>query len=203
MLVLDHIAVSAETLEEGARWVAERLGVVLSDIGYHDVMGTHNRLLSLGPGTYLEVIAVDPAAPRPAHPRWFNLDAFSGPPRLTTWVARTDDLTIAIAAAPPGSGRPMSFARGPYLWQMAVPPEGRLPFNGCAPAMIEWESAVHPADRLADQGCRLKGLTIEHPEADALIAFPLAQVDGVTVTKGPAPHLSARIATPSGTVVLG
>ena len=50
MLVLDHIAVAAETLAEGAAHVEAALGVELSDIGVHDRMGTHNRLLGLGPG---------------------------------------------------------------------------------------------------------------------------------------------------------
>ena len=59
MLVLDHLAVSAATLEEGAGWIGERLGVAVEGGGRHAEMGTHNRLLSLG-DLYLEVIAVDP-----------------------------------------------------------------------------------------------------------------------------------------------
>ena len=125
MLVLDHIAVAARTLDEGAAHVEALLGRPLSDIGRHVRMGTHNRLLSLGPGTYLEVIAVDPEAAPPAEARWFDLDAFDGPPRLTNWIARTDDLEGVLAGAPAGMGVPLSFARGPYLWQMAVPPDGR------------------------------------------------------------------------------
>ena len=66
MLVLDHIAVAAESLAEGAAHVEAALGVPLSDVGVHDLMGTHNRLLSLGPGLYLEVIAIDPEARPPA-----------------------------------------------------------------------------------------------------------------------------------------
>jgi hypothetical protein len=204
MLVLDHIAVAAETLAEGAAHVEAALGVELSDIGIHDRMGTHNRLLGLGPGLYLEVIAINPDAAPPAQARWFDLDSFTGKPRLTNWIVRTDDLAGALAGAPAGMGVPISFARGAYLWQMGVPPDGRLPFDGAAPALIEWESALHPAERLPDRGCRLAGLTVEHPEAEALLAAfpPLGQVEGVRIVTGPVKRLWAEIDTPAGRTFL-
>ena len=200
MLVLDHIAVAAESLAEGAAHVEAALGVELSDIGIHDRMGTHNRLLSLGPGLYLEVIAINPDAGPPPHARWFDLDSFSGHPRLTNWIVRTDDLGAALATAPEGMGAPISFARGDYLWQMAVPSDGKLPFDGAAPALIAWDSALHPAERLPDQGCRLAGLRVEHPEADALLrAYPaLGAIDRVTLGTGPEKRIWAEIETPSG-----
>uniref|UniRef100_UPI0039B8CB19 VOC family protein n=1 Tax=Albidovulum sp. TaxID=1872424 RepID=UPI0039B8CB19 len=82
----DHLAVSAASLDYGARVVEAALGIGLESGGKHPFMGTHNRLLSLGPGEYLEVIAIDPEAPGPERPRWFRLDTFTGPPRLTNWV---------------------------------------------------------------------------------------------------------------------
>lgn len=200
MLVLDHIVIAAETLADGAAHVQAALEVELSGIGVHDLMGTHNRLLSLGPGLYLEVIAIDPDAAPPAQARWFDLDRFRGPPVLSNWIVRTDDLAAALGVAPPGMGVPISFARGPYLWQMGVPPDGRLPFDGAAPALIEWESAQHPSERLPDQGCRLEALIVEHPEAEALItAYPaLGHIAGVRVVPGAVKRIWAEIATPSG-----
>ncbi len=132
-------------------------------------MGTHNRLLSLG-DLYLEVIAVNPAAPPPGRPRWFDLDRFSGPPRLTTWICRCDDLPAALAAAPPGTGTPMALARGDFRWEMAVPDDGRLPFDGVFPALIRWHGALHPAPLLPDHGLRLSRLEVTHPQAGALRA---------------------------------
>lgn len=167
MLRLDHLAVSAGSLAEGVAWVEAALGVPMAAGGVHPLMGTHNRLLSLG-DLYLEVIAVDPDAPAPAWPRWFDLDRFAGPPRLTNWVARCDDLEAELSVSPAGAGKPVALARGAYRWQMAVPDDGRLPFDGGFPALIEWQGAAHPSQALPDQGIRLVSLEIWHPLATEL-----------------------------------
>ncbi|GAB4264625.1 MAG: hypothetical protein Kow0013_12000 [Pararhodobacter sp.] len=60
MPVLDHLAVAVEDLDSGTRRVAELLGVPFESGGHHAAMGTHNRLLSLGPEEYLEVIVTCP-----------------------------------------------------------------------------------------------------------------------------------------------
>ena len=196
MLALDHIAISAETLEAGADWVEMALGVPLAGGGKHPHMGTHNRLLSLG-DLYLEVIAIDPEAPKPGHARWFDLDRFGGPPRLTNWIVRTEDLPAALAVAPVGAGHPVDLARGDYCWRFGVPPDGRLPFDDSFPALIEWQGTAHPARALPDRGCRLSALEIFHPEASALArALPLADAR-IRVIPG-APGLRALISTPSG-----
>src|SRR5690606_19696369 len=140
------------------------LGVGLEPGGKHPFMGTHNRLLSLGPGEYLEVIAIDPDATAPDRPRWFRLDTFTGPPRVTNWILRTDELDAALAAAPPGAGQPVALERGPYRWRMGVPEDGRLPFDDAFPALIQWQGECHPAAALPDRGCRLRRLEIAHPK---------------------------------------
>ncbi len=203
VLIFDHFAVSAETLDEGVAAVEAALGLPLGPGGQHARMATHNRLLGLG-DLYLEVIAIDPAAPPPDHPRWFDLDSFAGPPRVTNWIARCDDLEAAAAAAPEGAGQPMQFARDDLRWRMAVPGDGRLPFDNAFPAMIQWQGAAattrHPTRRLADAGCRLKRFEIAHPEAEALRAAlaPLIAEARVAVVPGPRPEMRAEIETPHG-----
>lgn len=202
MFELDHLAVSAASLAEGAAHVEAALGLALGPGGEHATMSTHNRLLGLGPTEYLEVIAVDPAAPPPAHRRWFRLDEFAGPPRLTNWICRVGDLDAALAAAPAGAGRAVALARGDFRWRMGVPEDGRLPFDDGFPALIEWQGGLRPPDRLADPGCRLVRLEIAHPEAAALrAALPLAD-DRVAIVPG-APALRATFATPHGLRRLG
>lgn len=202
MLTFDHIAISAERLEDGVAAVEAALGVALAGGGQHPQMATHNRLLGLG-DLYLEVIAADPSAPRPDWPRWFDLDNFSGPPRLTNWVARTDDLAAALAAAPMGIGHPVALSRGPFRWQMAVPADGRLPFDGAFPALIQWQPPHHPTQALPDVGVCLTRLEIAHPQAAALrAALPLAD-PRVHIVEGAAKALRATFLTPHGERSLG
>lgn len=203
-LNLDHLAVVARTLEEGTSYVEAVLGVELSAGGKHPHMGTHNRLLSLGPDCYLEVIAIDPEAPKPAHRRWFNLDSYTGAPRMMNWICRTDDLTAALDAAPPGTGKPMQFSRGDLTWTMAVTEFGRLPFDDASPALITWGGSPHPSMRLPDHGFRLSRLDVFHPNAQELLhTFPaLHRLDMVAIRVGPEKRLIATISTPEGNRIL-
>lgn len=202
-LTLDHIAISARSLAEGVNSIESALGVPLAGGGQHPHMATHNRLLNLG-DLYLEVIAADPSAPRPAWPRWFDLDNFGGPPRLTNWICRTDDLERALAASPPGTGTPISLQRGDYRWRMAVPQDGRLPFDNAYPALIEWQGDLHPARALPDQGVRMTELEIFHPQAGALGAALTGLLADPRVRLHTAPHKAMRavFATPKGVRVL-
>lgn len=203
MLTFDHIALSATDLAEGVARVEAALGVRLAGGGEHPLMATHNRLLGLG-DLYLEVIAANPAAPRPPHPRWFDLDNFSGPTRLTNWVLRSKNLTADLALCPTGTGTPLALQRGDYRWQMAVPPDGKLPFDGAFPALIEWQGTLHPTQALPESGLRLTRLEIAHPEADALRAAlaPLFHDPRVVIVHGPAKAMRASFSTPHGPRVL-
>ena len=199
MLRLDHLAVVAADLETGVAAVEAALGVRLAAGGQHPHMGTHNRLLNLG-DAYLEVIAPDPAQPRPTHARWFSMDRFTGPPRLTNWICATDDLDAALAEAPEGAGTATALSRGDFRWRISIPASGTLPFDDAFPAMIQWEGSAHPAPRLPDAGVRLTGLTLIHPQATALRAWlaPRLSDPRVTVEAGPAKAMRATFATPAG-----
>ncbi|MBK5928201.1 VOC family protein [Rhodobaculum claviforme] len=197
---LDHLVIAAATLDEGADWFTARTRLGLSPGGQHPLMGTHNRLLSLGDQAYLEVIAIDPDAPGPDHPRWFDLDRREGPPALRTWVVRVPDLEAALAVAPPGSGVPRDFARADLRWRMAVPQDGRLPFDNLFPALIEWQTDAHPAPRLADAGARLQRLRLAHPRSDALRDALAAILEDprVAVEAAEHPAMTADLDTPGG-----
>jgi hypothetical protein len=204
MLELDHIAVAGETLEAASAHVEEALGVSLQPGGEHDVFFTHNRLLGLEDGLYLEAIAINPQAPQPDRPRWFDLDRFSGPPRLTNWICRSPDLAAVLAALPVDAGTAVSLRRGDLRWQMAVPASGRLPFDNLHPALIQWGSDLHPANRLAASGCRLKRLIVTHPDASSLgdVLGRFLHDGRLVFDTGPVPALRAEFDTPHGPRVL-
>lgn len=200
VLSLDHFAITAARLEEGVAEVEEALGLHLDAGGQHPDFGTHNRLLGLG-DVYMEVISIDPAAPSPGRPRWFDMDNFEGRTRLTNWIVQTPDLEAACAALPTGIGTPVALQRADLRWQMAVPADGKLPYDGAFPAVIAWEGAAHPAKRLPDRGCRLDALEVTHPDIDDIKAVlaPHFSDARVSFVKGPEKHLSAEIVTPHGT----
>lgn len=177
---LDHLVVAARTLAEGVAWCEATLGIVPTQGGRHDFMGTHNRVFSIAtpawPLAYFEIIAIDPEATAPGRARWFALDAFDGPPRLQHWVARCRDVDAArqaaVAAGQQDPGRVIDAARGYLRWRITVPDDGRL----VAPTLIQWASR-HPAASMPASGVELLDFEAQ-------------------------PRLSARLSTPLGAVTL-
>lgn len=200
MLALDHFAVAGTTLAEAADYVEAALGVPLQQGGAHAHFATHNRLLGLDGGLYLEAIAADPNASPKQSPRWFDLDRFIGPPRPCCWICRSEDLQAVLEALQVHAGQPVALSRGDLRWQMAVPDTGILPFDNLFPALMQWQGP-HPAARLEDRGCALRRLVIAHPEAAALRAL-IALDEARVVFEPGAPALLAEIATPHGLRVL-
>ena len=67
-MLLDHLVVAGETIEEASDHIEQALGVSLQKGGKHEKFGTHNRLLGLRNGLYLEAIAVDLKHPSLSEP---------------------------------------------------------------------------------------------------------------------------------------
>ncbi|PIE15754.1 MAG: polyphosphate kinase [Rhodobacterales bacterium] len=202
MLELDHIVVAARRLDEGVAWVEQSLGVQMSGGGEHPLFGTHNRLLRLG-AAYLEVIAINPVAPAPKRPRWFGLDVFSGPPRLVSWVLRSDDLHRDLDSSPVETGEVLALQRGDLRWSMTCSASGVQPLGNSYPPILEWQGC--PAfERLPQTDCHLQRLTLQHPQAAQLSAAlePNFQDDRVLIRPGAVASLQAEIQTPQGVRVL-
>ena len=160
----DHIAIGCSDLDEGTAWVEDQLGVTLLPGGKHAHFGTHNRLLGMG-DLYLEVIAKDPTAPPKDYPTWFDLDNFTGPPRLANWICRCDDIEKDQAI----TGPPIALTRDDLRWHLTVPEDGSLPMQGGFPTLLKWgEGIVPPSRSLPDSGVRLTSWEVWHPNADWL-----------------------------------
>lgn len=209
VVVPDHLVVAALDLAQGCDFVEERLGVRPAPGGKHAAMGTHNAVLSLGPGFYLEVIAVDPDGKAPRRPRWFDLDEprmkadLAEGPRLVHWVARCDDLHAAVARVPE-LGVPTPMSRGDLAWRITIPDDGHRPGRGLVPTLIAWPPGVHPTQRLPDTGLRLALVAGEHPEP-AVVRAELAALglsDTMKVTFAKSPRIAAMVRTPRGVATL-
>jgi Glyoxalase-like domain len=206
---IDHLVVTAPSLEVGVRWVEKRLGVELQPGGEHPSMGTHNYLLRLGESTYLEVIAINPVVAKPPRPRWFGLDRLTphSAPRLASWVVRTADIQASFSASREKLGSVLTMRRGDLEWRITVLDDGNSVLGGIVPMLIEWNTLAHPAARLPDSGCKLLRLDgIAQDEKLAAAALDSIRA-GHLLTLYPAvtnslPGLSAYILTPNGPKVL-
>ncbi len=210
-VMVDHLVVAARTLEDGVAWCEATLGVTPATGGKHPLMGTHNRLVKIAgeafPDSYLEIIAIDPAAPAPGRARWFALDEtdLSGGPRLVHWVARSTQLDmhrwglINVGQAP---GDPIAAHRdtpaGRLAWQILVRDDGRLLCGGALPTLIQWQGG-HPAAALPDSGVTLTALSLAGlPDR----VRDVLRLRGIAVSSGPGAAVTATLATPKGDVVL-
>jgi hypothetical protein len=214
---LDHLVIAAASLEQGVAWCEATLGVTPGPGGVHATMGTHNRLLRIAddafPDAYLEIIAIDPAAPAPGRPRWFGLDdaalhdRLAQHPRLVAAVVRTPLIEmhrwglINVGIHP---GEPIAFERaspaGPLAWRLLVRDDGARLCGGALPVLIEWNGERHPAAAMAPSGLELRSLRLAGLPKRAQDVLKLRGIEVANDTDGPA--LSATFATPRGEVKL-
>ena len=199
---LDHITITTPTLEAGEKFVEKVLGVTPQKGGEHPKMGTHNLFLRLGDSIFLEVIACNPNAKKPDHPRWFSLDEINQDtlPQLTTWVVRTENIHSVLENSSEPLGDIEAMSRGDNNWLITIPKNGSIPFKGGAPALIQWEREGHLAKHLKDFGLSLFKFQIYHPEPKKLINL-LSSInlkDEVEVLYGEEAELTAYIDTPNG-----
>ncbi len=215
-VLLDHLVVAATTLEDGVAWCEATLGVTPGPGGRHALMGTHNRLLKIAtpayPDAYLEIIAIDPAAPAPSRPRWFGLDdpaqqarLQAEGPRLVHLVARSTMLDmhrwglITVGQKP---GDPVAASRmtpqGELRWQILLREDGGMGCGGALPTLLQWQG-LHPAQAMPDSGVTLQALVLQGvPDR----ARDVLRLRGVTVASGPGVAITATLATPQGEVRL-
>ncbi len=162
-LRLDHFAIGARELDEGVAFVSRILGAPPVGGGKHPLFGTHNALWRLEGRfpTYLEVIAIDPKAPRLDRPRWFGLDdpltqaRLARGPKLLTFIVSTKDAVLARKSMPVDPGAPVEVTRGTLRWLFSLPPDGGLIAGGALPYLIEWPDGVSPIAKMSEQGIEL------------------------------------------------
>lgn len=207
---IDHFAIGAETLEQGAEALKNALGVEVPRGGKHTAMSTHNCVVQAGCESFLEIIAIDPEAPAPGRARWFTLDDASTQARLAErpqalcWVVGTDDLDDVIANSPVDLGEVVLFTRGERSWRLTVPKDGSLPETGLLPAFIEWSPGPHPSSGMQDLGITLETVKLGHPDPAWLkrVLTTLGVDHLAEVTEASEKSLAFALSSPNGAVIL-
>lgn len=217
-LVLDHLVWVVPDLEEGMAEFEEHTGVRPVIGGKHRGLGTHNALVSLGDGAYLEILAKDPSQPEAQGATWLGVDGRG----LTTVCARpaSSELSLeAVGVAAEGTydiGEIKDYSRltpdGKTLeWRLAVSNHRRglahMPFDGLVPFLVDWSpnKLPHPSET-APGGCSLVSLEASHPNPEAaeatIQALGASGLYTGAVEEAPTPRIIASLMTPKGQVAL-
>ncbi len=211
---IDHLLFAGPDLPTLTRQLEQLSGVAPTSGGRHEGFGTHNALLGLAGGRYLELMAPDPASPTGA---FAAAIAYLDGPALHTYCARVSDLG-ALCARARAAGLETTEAPG-----SRVRPDGSLlewtlafvtghPYGGHFPFFIDWRGSAHPSAALSAE-LRLDALWLEHPDAKGLTKL-LREVAGFGRDAGgergelrpltaAAPRLRADFAGPGGAFCLG
>ena len=192
---IDHLIFATPDLDDGVREIEALGGVRASGGGQHLGQGTHNKLLRLGPRTYLEIIAPDPAQPDPPGPRPYGVDGVtrSG---LVGWAIACEDIDRAhnealAAGYDPGDvldGHRLTPAGTMLRWQAT----SSARTAGVVLFLISWGNTAHPA-ATAPSGLRLESLHIEHPDPGSIVRVLRALGTDVAVVKAAQTGIVARV----------
>lgn len=197
---IDHLIFAAPDLEDGVREIEDRVGVRAAGGGQHPGQGTHNKLLALGPHTYLEIIAPDPTQPEPSEPRPYGVDGVTVP-GLVGWAIACDDIVAALGQALRTGFDPGDVIEGDRLTPAGTTLRWQVTSNartaGAIPFLISWGSTPHPA-RSAPSGLRLESVHLEHPEPESIVGALRALGSNADVVHSERIAIVARINGPKG-----
>ncbi|MEM6769639.1 MAG: VOC family protein, partial [Bacteroidota bacterium] len=172
MHTLDHLVYAVPDLQQAVDWFEANTGLRPAIGGRHLHQGTHNAVVNLGKGAYLEVVAPDPDNTSIPPPRWMGVDLITKP-RMVRWSLKSNDLAQdaqRLQAVNPALGTIHTGQRklttGDLLrWQMTLPLS--TPAIDLIPFFLDWTASdFHPTDRMPDQfDCMQIELRHPHPES--------------------------------------
>lgn len=168
---IDHLILGIGDLERGVAEFEAKTGVRPAFGGAHPGRGTHNAVASLGNGTYIEILAPNPADAK--SDAWIKgLEAYA---TLTPvgWALGATDLAAVKKQAEAGGVTTTQVMPGSRVlpdgskleWMTVAVVE---PAHDWAPFFIQWGNpALQPAST-APQGCTLTSVAIADPNPEPL-----------------------------------
>lgn len=185
---LDHIVVAIRSLEEGVAQFEQLMGVKAGAGGKHPGRGTENALISLGGGSYLEIIAPQPGATlSPQDQPMKALEKLA----IIDWAISVPEVDRAVASLKAGgfsTSLPQPGARltpaGERLDWMTFGLSGED--LAVAPFFIRWSPNTRHPSTTAPAGCSLERFAVHAVKSDRVAALLQALgVGGVAVADGP------------------
>lgn len=186
--------------------LSKKMGVEVLYGGQHKTEGTHNAVVNLGNGAYLELLAIDEKNTAIASSRWMGIDLITEP-IMTRWALKSTNLPSDVKilqTANPEMGEIFAGSRkktdGSTLrWAMVKPLSH--PMVEILPFMVDWKDSVHPTMTMPDV-CKLIGMRATHPTPH-LLQPTLNNLGAVIdLQKGNTISLEAVIQTPNGVLIL-
>lgn len=197
---IDHIILGINDLDQGMASFEQLTGVRPVYGGKHPG-GTHNALVSLGDGVYLEIIATQPSATPP--------DFLAGLNSLRTltpvgWaVSSTDSAEVrrrmgsaGIPLTEPSAGSRATPAGATLSWESL---DLQKKFDE-APFFIVWGAQSPHPSTTSPTGCKLQHWRIAGPNHGPLEQLRRTLDLPVEITDAPASSLSLSLACPKGSV---
>jgi len=197
---IDHILLGIDDLDRGVKQFEASTGVKPSYGGKHP-RGTHNALVSLGDGTYVEIIAVQKGVKPPE-----DYTGLAQLHQLTPigWAVSSKDSAqlrsrleaagMAVTAAAPGSR--ITPAGKTLSWQTF----GLKDSFEEAPFFIVWSAQTAHPSTTSPSGCTLQQWHIAGPQEKNLEQLRRTLELRVDVAKAEATSMRLALACPKGSV---
>lgn len=203
---IDHVILAVPELSAGIAELARRTGITAVRGGVHPGRGTQNALMSLGAGTYLELLAPSGELPDTTA-RAASLRSLPGPTPFGFAIG-TDDLAATSAAvraagievSDPIAGARRTTAGDTLHWQTAglgLDPVEEAPF------VIQWDAGTRHPSSTSPTGCRLQQLEQVTRDARRFAALVRALHLPITVRPGARESLRIVLDCPGGVVRFG
>jgi hypothetical protein len=206
MLAFDHVMYVVQDLDGAARRIRFEYGLDSYPGGEHAGIGTHNRIIPIGPGQYVELMAVADEAVALRNPAGRRIAEWAREGEgLRAWCLATDEIE---AVGERLSVDPMPWTRvlpdgAEVSWRLAGVEHAMS--DPSIPFFIQWDSAdMHPSSVAVDHTVEVLGVSWLEVGGDAdRIArwtrdadLPLRVVDADEGAR------ALGIATPDGEIVL-
>lgn len=205
-LQLDHIVWAVPDLDEGIRTIADLTGV--EPVSGGKAPGreqSHNALISLGGGSYLEIFSPARAG---GGGRWGRLIE-DGQPRIVSYALQVRDrfaqLKSAIAARNYSFTGPRAMGRvrpdgGAVNWELLN--VAGTPLDDALPFFIDWlGSTPHPSES-SPQGVTIDSFVVAHPKGAELADIYRGLGIGTPVLGSNKASINLLLDTPRGKVWL-